>query len=107
MKTRAILVMTLATAGVCFGQAVKPASEPEKPVVEAVPQLSVTETTAIGAILQQYQNIQGQFQAVAADIARTHPGYHLDVSGGPKLVKDAAPAPPAAAAPPAKAAAAP
>lgn len=79
--------------------ATTPKPQPAPPPPPSIPTLSATEQIAIASVSRDQQTNQQEAQvlqqraaAIIADIARSHPGYHLGTDG--KLAPDAKPEPP-------------
>ena len=86
-----IILAILTITGCIWGQQ-KPPQPPATPPTG--PSLTVTEQIALTAISAQFQRIKGEqdeaqkaLAGIQADIAKDHPGFHLDLTNG-KLAKD-------------------
>jgi len=92
MKLHIIMLYAALFVPTVIAQAPSP-----KPVVQeptTAPQLTATEKLAIATVKQEFSQSWSDLKALSTDIAREHPGYHLNSDTG-VIEKDAPPPQPA------------
>jgi hypothetical protein len=82
---KVIAVLTLAAALPMFAQTTKPdTSNPpsQQPQIKSLPtppeHLTKIETAALKGVSMEYQQVQEELLAIEIEIAKNHPGFHVD-----------------------------